>query len=230
MQQKLTQLAENVWLWPHDPDFNAVQGCVGVIVGENETALVDAGNSPDLVRQIIDALEERALPGVGRIIYTHHHWDHVYGECVFDVPIYAHEKCRAILLEEAKKPWSAKYLDRLVARNPKLKVSCKAQARAIRDWDSFRIVPPIRVFSKVEFIDLDGIQIELEHVGGKHAKDSIIVKVPQAKVIFLGDCFYVPPLHLRKPGDVSDNGMLKSVQNDAYDLYVEGHDVPFARE
>jgi len=47
--------------------------------------------------------------------------------------------------------------------------------------------------------------------------------------MFLGDCFYVPPLHLRKPGDVSDIGMLKRIQNDAYEKYVEGHGVPFTR-
>jgi glyoxylase-like metal-dependent hydrolase (beta-lactamase superfamily II) len=229
MKQELIQLTDNVWIWPHSSNPHRVQPSVGIIASNHRTALVDAGNSPSVIEKIRKAIQRANLPEVGCIIYTHHHWDHVYGACVFQVPIYAHEKCRAILLEETKKPWSAKYLDRLVARNPKLKMSCKAQARAIRDWDTFRITPPDRVFSTVEFIDLDGIQIELEHVGGKHAKDSIIVKVPQEKVMFLGDCFYVPPLHLRKPGDVSDIGMLKRMQNDSYDLYVEGHGVPFTR-
>jgi hypothetical protein len=52
MRQKLTQLAEHVWLWPHSSSFNAVLSSVGVIVGKNETVLVDAGNGPQLARRI----------------------------------------------------------------------------------------------------------------------------------------------------------------------------------
>ena len=110
-----------------------------------------------------------------------------------------------------------------------MKVSCEARARAIRDWSAFRIVIPDRVFSKVEFINLDGVQIELSHVGGKHAKDSIIVKVPQAQVMFIGDCYYPPPLHLRGPGEAPSTSLLKTIMDDAYDIYVEGHDYPVSR-
>jgi glyoxylase-like metal-dependent hydrolase (beta-lactamase superfamily II) len=77
MQQKLVQLAESVWLWPHNPDPDVVQASVGVIVGDNETVLVDAGNSPRVARQIKDELKHVGFPAVSRIMYTHHHWDHL---------------------------------------------------------------------------------------------------------------------------------------------------------
>ena len=97
-KKKFTQLAENIWLWPHNPDFNAVQSSVGVIVDKNETVLVDTGNSPNLARKIKGELKRHGFPAVSRIIYTHHHWDHVSGACEFQVPVVAHTKCRAILI------------------------------------------------------------------------------------------------------------------------------------
>ena len=138
MRQKLTRLAENVWLWPHNSSFNAIQSSVGVILGENETVLVDAGNSPDLVRRIQDEIRKSGFPPVSRILYTHHHWDHIYGACEFQVPVVSHSRCKTILAEEAKKPWGSKYLRQEIEHNPLPKVSYRARERAIRDWTTFR--------------------------------------------------------------------------------------------
>ena len=229
MQHELIQLAENVWLWPHSPDYYAVQSSVGVIVGENETVLIDAGNSPYLVRQIIDGLKERDLPAVGRIIYTHHHWDHISGACELQVPVIAHTKCREILIEEAQKPWSSNYLHREVERNPKLKLSYRARDRAIRDWETFRIIIPDTVFDTSTVIDLGQVTIVLDHVGGQHAEDSIVVKVPEARIMFLGDCYYPPPLHLRTQESALSISMLASLESEDYALYVEGHSKPLTR-
>jgi glyoxylase-like metal-dependent hydrolase (beta-lactamase superfamily II) len=229
MEFQLTQLAEHIWLFPHHPDHSVVQSAVGLIATKNESLLVDAGNSPRLARQIKSELERCHLPPVSRIIYTHHHWDHIYGACEFGVPVTAHVLCRAILEEEARKPWGMELLNEEVRRNPKLAVSHNARASAVEDWDSFRIILPEQVFEKTERIDLDGLSIELEHVGGAHAEDSIMVKVRQEGVIFLGDCFYPPPLHLREPNSGPSLEMLRRLQSPAYDLYIEGHDQPFTR-
>jgi glyoxylase-like metal-dependent hydrolase (beta-lactamase superfamily II) len=229
MEIKLTQLSEHTWLFPHHPDASAVQSSIGVIVSRNESLLVDAGNSPRLARQIKSELARCNLPPVSRIIYTHHHWDHVYGACEFDVPVTAHAVCKTLLEEEAKKPWGIETLNEQVARNPKLAQSYLARASAIEDWDSFRIVVPEVVFQTEAMLDLDGLTIELEHVGGEHAEDSIVVKAPTDGVIFIGDCYYPPPLHLRQPDSAPSTDMLRKLQSYDYDLYVEGHDRPFTK-
>ena len=229
MENKLTQLTEHIWLFPHDPDPNAVQSSIGVIATSNESVLIDAGNSPRLACQLKTELLRCHLPPVSRIIYTHHHWDHVYGACEFGVPVTAHIICRNILEEESKKPWGIEFLNEEIKRNPKLAVSYNARAKSIDDWSAFQIIIPEEVFEKEEIIDLDGLAIELEHVGGEHAEDSIVVKVPQEMVMFLGDCYYPPPLHLREEDSAPSFEMLRRLQNSAYDLYVEGHDKPFTR-
>ena len=78
MELTLKQLTEHTWLLPHNPDENAVQSSIGVITAQNESLLIDAGKSPRLARQIKAELARNNLPPVSQIIYTHHHWDHIY--------------------------------------------------------------------------------------------------------------------------------------------------------
>ncbi len=229
MQSKLIQLTKHTWLLPHNPYPRAVQSSIGVIVTPKGSVLVDSGNSPRLASKLKAELIRCNLPPVSHIIYTHHHWDHVYGACGFNVPVTAHVICKAILEEEAGKPWSAEYLNREIRNNPKLRVSYNARAKSIPDWDAFRIVIPEEVFENEKIIVLDGLTILLEHVGGEHAEDSIIVKVPEDGVMFIGDCYYPPPLHLRKPNSTVSFKVLQKLQNDTYNLYVEGHDKPFTQ-
>ena len=229
MELTLKPLTEHVWLLPHDPDETAVQSSVGVITSRNESILIDAGNSPRLARKIKTELARNHLPPVSHIIYTHHHWDHIYGACEFDVPVIAHTICKAILMEESRKPWGIEYLREEIKREPKLTASYSARARSIQDWGAFRIVVPEEAFETEQVIHLDPLTIALEHVGGEHAQDSIVVKVPQEGVMFIGDCYYPPPLHLRKPDSAPSLEMLRRLQDDAYNLYVEGHAKPFTQ-
>jgi glyoxylase-like metal-dependent hydrolase (beta-lactamase superfamily II) len=230
MQQKLTQLTGQVWLWPHNPSYTAVQSSVGVIHCGTETVLVDAGNGPGLARRIKRALSQHGFPLLSRIIYTHHHWDHTYGACEFQVPVVAHAKCKSILTEAAKKPWSAAYLRQQIESNPELRASYTALERAVRDWKAFHIVVPETVFERSLSLQCGRVRLELEHVGGRHAEDSIVVKVPEAGVMFLGDCYYPPPLHLQTSEPKISMSMLEALESEAYSLYVGGHAKPITRE
>jgi glyoxylase-like metal-dependent hydrolase (beta-lactamase superfamily II) len=230
MTLKLRRITERVWLCPHHQDPYQIQPCIGIIVGDSGTVLVDAGSSPTLARQLKLALDHANLPAVSQIIYTHHHWDHVYGACEFDVPVVAHLLCQEILLEEADKPWSSKYLQDEIQRNPLLQVSYETRDRMIDEWERFQIVVPEIVFDTSIVIEAGEMKILLEHVGGEHARDSIVVKVPQAGVIFLGDCYYPPPLHLRGSDADISIPMLASLEDEAYSLYVDGHSEPMKRE
>ena len=229
MDFKLTQLSEHTWFLPHDPDPNAVQSSVGVISTRNDSLLVDAGNSPRLARKLKAELARCHLPPVTRIIYTHHHWDHIYGACEFEVPVIAHAICKTILEEESRRPLSTEYLKEEAQRNPKLAVSYEARSNAVQDWSNFRIIIPEETFETEKQIHFDGLTVELEHVGGEHAEDSIVVKVLEDGIMFIGDCYYPPPLHLRKPDSVPSLAMLRRLQESAYNLYVEGHDQPFTQ-
>ncbi|NIM95813.1 MAG: MBL fold metallo-hydrolase [Anaerolineales bacterium] len=229
MDNQLLQLTESTWLFPHHPNFRRVQASIGVVTSGDETLLVDAGNGPATAKHVKKAIQDVNLPEVTQIVYTHHHWDHVYGACEFDVSVVAHQCCREILLEESKKPWSLDYLREVIRKEPKLRVSFKAKERAVKNWDRFRIVVPEIIFTKSKRLRVGKVDVLLEHVGGDHADDSIVVKVPDEGVIFLGDCYYIPPLHLREPTSTISRAMLTSLADQNYSLYVEGHDAPYTR-
>lgn len=226
----LVQLADNIWIFPHDPNPGRVQPNVGIITTPNHTILVDAGNSPRHARRIMIALDEIEAPPVSYVIYTHSHWDHVFGGMVFDSTTVAQELCRKQVSEMASRPWSNGYIQEEIMRNPSREASLQAMSTVIDDWRNFRIVQPQLVFSRIMRLYPDDMLIEIEHVGGLHAPDSAVVRIPQARTLFLGDCFYPPPMHLRKEGDMLNQPMMRMLVRDDLDIYVDGHGDPMTRD
>jgi glyoxylase-like metal-dependent hydrolase (beta-lactamase superfamily II) len=229
MPDTLRQIAPNVWIYPRDEDPNRTQPNVGIIVTGEHTVLVDAGNCPRHARRIMIALDDIEAPAVSHIIYTHSHWDHVFGAMVFGAPAIAHESCRRQLLETAAKPWSHAYVQEEIMRFPQQEANLRAMARAVEDWRNFRIVLPEVVFSKQIRLYLDDLLLEIDHVGGDHAPDSLIVRLPDQRVLFAGDCFYPPPSYLREPDDTFNFGMIQTLLRDDIDWYIDGHSNPFDR-
>ena len=68
MAIKLTQLSDNVWLWPGYREPGGAGAAVGVIAGQGETVLVGAGNSARVARQLKEDLSQAGLPPASRII------------------------------------------------------------------------------------------------------------------------------------------------------------------
>ena len=219
MSTSLVQISQHVWIWPHHADIDRVQSAVGIIVGESETVLVDAGNSPQLARNILSSLEAIKAPPLTHIIYTHHHWDHVFGAHMFGVPAVAHEQCRPLLEAMRQKPWGDEVL-KIHERNPNLKLDFTAA-----DWADFRIVLPEILFSQQLVMTVGGLTLELRHVGGVHAADSIVVQVVEDGVMFLGDCYY--PANLTE-GPI-DTVMLASLANEPAEIYIDGHRKPMTK-
>jgi glyoxylase-like metal-dependent hydrolase (beta-lactamase superfamily II) len=232
MSDALCQIAEHIWLFPTDKGADAVQPNVGIITTDGGTVLVDAGNSPRHARQITRALADLNAPLASRVIYTHHHWDHVFGAQIFVAPTIAHESCREILLERAARPWSAAYAEEEMRRNPAQEVMYTNILRAVDDWHGFQIVVPSLTFSKGMTLHLDALALEIEHVGGQHAPDSCIVKIRSAGVAFLGDCYYPPVLAERRTDSTYDFNMIRRLLADeTLHTFIDGHTpTPISRD
>lgn len=225
----LRLVAGRVWLYPHDPDPDRVQPCVAIIADDSGSVLVDAGNSPSHARDVRNAIEAAGLPPARTIVYTHHHWDHVWGACAWpEVEIVGQRLGARILETEARRPWSTEYLRNEVAANPRLGPSFRARERAMRSWDGFAVVPPHVEFNTTISLPAG---VEVRHIGGGHAEDSTVVWVPDSSVVLLGDAFYPPPYHLRRPGDAYDHGVINTVLATYHEAewYVDSHDDPHPR-
>lgn len=223
MPGEVMQIADHVWLFPTDPDPQKTQPSVGIITTPKQTILIDGGNSPRHARKVRYALSEIGAPPVRFVIYTHHHWDHVFGTAVFECPVIAHDLCRDLLLERAAKTWSRAYIDEEIRKNPMAESSYAAIDRAVEDWYGFKIVVPRITFSRMMALYLDGVTLDLDYVGGHHAADSIIVHVRESGVLFAGDCYYPPPMNQRGASSTLDAAMIGQLLDQSADLYVDAH-------
>lgn len=232
MDDTILPIAPHIWLFPcnDDEDNGRIQPGVGIICTTTQTILVDGGNGPAHARRIFSLLQQLNAPPVRYLIYTHHHWDHVFGAQIFDATTIGHDRCREFLLTTARQLWSRRYIARRIEENPRLKVSYTALMNGLGDEQALQVRVPSLTFSHKLHLVVDDLTIELEHVGGQHAADSIVVRVSAAGVIFLGDCYYAPPLHLRTSEMVADWKMLESLLDDRYEWYIEGHDLPQTRK
>lgn len=228
MLRNLVSIAPSIFLYPKAETPNAIQPNIGVIALETQAILIDGGNSPRHAKQIMATLKQQALPPVTTIILTHHHWDHSFGAATIAAPtIIAHERCAEHLAAYRQREWNPTILREEISRNPRSELSNNALIDAISNWRDLQIVQPTMTFSHHLTRYFDDMVIELVHVGGIHADDSIIVKLPQQQVMFLGDCYYPKPYAERDADDEDlDLEMLALLLADEYDVYIDGHGSP----
>jgi glyoxylase-like metal-dependent hydrolase (beta-lactamase superfamily II) len=222
----LEHLTGRVWIYPHDPDPDAIRPSVAVIADDRGSVVIDAGNSPDHARSIRTAIAAAGLPAPKWLVYTHHHWDHTWGASAWpdDVTVVAHTSAVELLEAEADRPWSHRYLHDQVQAHPKLAPSFRARALAVPDWTDFRIVVPHETFDDTLTLPTG---VVLRHVGGNHAPDSLIAL--DSGVVLIGDAFYPPPYHLRGPDDTIDYAMVKQLLSERHAYYVDAHSPPRTR-
>ena len=58
------------------------------------------------------------------------------------------------------------------------------------DRSDLRIVVPTDIVEGSRTFDLGGVTAVVQHVGGDHAPDSLVVYAVEDRVLFLGDCLY----------------------------------------
>ncbi len=218
---KLTQISPHVWILPRHPDKNRVQATVGMVVTARQTILIDSGNSLQLARQIQATLAAMDVPPISRVVYTHHHWDHTFGACVYGVPAVAHRLSHQLLTQMRLENVGETYLRTKVERNPKLILDWTAE-----DWEQFEIVLPEIIYEGRQSLHFDDVSLELVHVGGVHAADSTVIKVVNEGVMFLGDCYYPAPRYENPTDQMLDMTMLTNLLDERYSTYIDGHNAP----
>ena len=108
----LTKITEHVyWMPPGPPDRPSV--CA--VVGARRTLMLDAGSSQAHTRAFLDALGAESAEQPSAVVYTHSHWDHVFGGAELGGQVIAHASTAAQLLELATMDWGDEGLDKRVA-------------------------------------------------------------------------------------------------------------------
>lgn len=224
----LHQITTNTYVYRVDARLGRV--FVGILVTSKGTVLIDSGNGTAHANEIQQALQGIAAPPVTHILLTHHHWDHVFGNCVFpNAHIIAHEQTQYHLQIMAQEPWSEHYVKMKGEGQPWGPRLVAMMAEAVPDWTQFKAVPAHETFTNTYQLTLGEVEIEMVHVGGQHEPDSCIVFTRPGNILFLGDATY-------GRGDRSqwDNQALltahKTFLTYPADHFAEGHRLPVTRQ
>ena len=138
---------------------------LGLVLGRTGALLVDTGSSPAqgaALRAAVAAATDLPLTAV---VVTHAHSDHAFGLAAFaDVPTLGHESVPAALAS----------------------AETAAAARTL-GVDPTTLVPPAREIAVAVAVDLGDRRVEVAHLGPGHTGGDLVVVVPDADLLFVGD-------------------------------------------
>jgi glyoxylase-like metal-dependent hydrolase (beta-lactamase superfamily II) len=192
----LTKIADHVyWMPPGPPDRPSV--CA--VVGDRRTLMLDAGSSSAHTRAFLDALWAEGAARPSAVVYTHSHWDHVLGGAELGVPVIAHASTAEQLIELAGRDWSDEGLDQAVAAGRASPQHAAHVRQELPTPRTVEVAPADIVFQNGLVIELGGLTVRVQHVGGNHSAESCVMYVEPDRVLFLGDCMYDSPAGVLTP-------------------------------
>ncbi len=146
---------------------------IGVVVGDDGVLVIDTRSSHRQAEEILSDIRAITALPVSVVVNTHGHYDHAFGNRVFrPAPIWGHRRC-VIMLEATGEQQRAD----VAAETPGL----------AEELASVEIDPPDRTFDDTATIDVGGRPVELRYLGRGHTDNDIVVRVPDAGVLFAGD-------------------------------------------
>jgi glyoxylase-like metal-dependent hydrolase (beta-lactamase superfamily II) len=168
------RISEHVWWMPPGPPDRP---SLCAVVGERWTLALDAGSSRAHTGEFLAGLPERPAA----VAYTHSHWDHVFGGVEIKRPVIAQTLTARRLAEMTLVDWTdeANVSDTIRQELPAPRV--------------VEIAPADIVFAERIDLDLGGVCVSVEHVGGDHCDDACVMLVEPDALLFLGDCLSASP-------------------------------------
>lgn len=185
--QQLQQISNRIWYLP--PYQETDRPVLGAIVGDEKTVLIDAGNSSNHAMLFLSQLEERHIKA-DWLVLTHWHWDHVFGMREMQMPIISHAMTYQQIKQLQQLSWEDSALDQRVEAGIEISFCADAIKKELSNDRIILLRDPDIEFEGRMKLHLGGLTCVMEHVGGDHSSDSIIVYIPEEKVLFLGDCLY----------------------------------------
>ncbi len=172
------KLSEFLW----QADFELFNTHCFIIRSKSRLFVVDTFMGPDSVKDLKSAACELAGDRSISVINTHSHYDHVWGNCLFDDSEFiAHEFCRQDLLVSGEDELKNYPHPEQIAGSVKL------------------ILPDITFTNSLTFYDND-INLVLEWFPG-HSKDSLIIWVEPMHICIAGDSVEDPLVLVQKTGE-----------------------------
>ncbi|MFD4418894.1 MBL fold metallo-hydrolase [Bacillus safensis] len=205
---------------------------LGMVVGTNKTLMIDAGNSEDHANYFIQRTLKQENTKPDLVVLTHWHWDHIFGlPALPDSLSIASAKTRKEMEKLVPFSWSDEAIDERVREGTEIEFCAKAIKEEYQDHRDIQVVLPDVTFDQRMEIDLGGVTCVVQHVGGDHAADSVIVYVKEEKILFLADCIYPKMYAERVHYTVKEIlRLLDELEAFDADTYIPSHQRPWTKK
>lgn len=194
---------------------------IGYIRGKKESIIVDAGCGPKTTKKFFDQLKELNLEEPKKAIITHFHWDHTFALSYMFIKSYGTQYAYEKLLE-LKNKYHNQTTD--IISDDLMPLFCYKDILKEFGKSVIKIPQIDEIVQNKLTIDLGDKIVEIIPVASSHTEGSLIVYVPDDKVLFIGDA----DLGIIKEGKsfydpIKAEEFLKVVKEIDFNYIVPGH-------
>ena len=186
--QHFKQLTSRIWY--QTPVSETDRPILAVVRGEKHQLMIDAGNSSAHAALFLEEMKKHNLGSPDLLALTHWHWDHIFGMKHLGLPSIATKQTITHMKEMQPYAWTDEALQERMDQGieiPFCADAIKLEFGATRDIEV--VLPTISFEGQLE-LDLGGVQCQLIEVDNDHSPGSLLVYIPEERVVFLGDAMY----------------------------------------
>ncbi|HAQ08018.1 MAG TPA: Zn-dependent hydrolase [Bacillus bacterium] len=226
--QLIERIGERFWYMT--PVSETDRPILGMVVGNEKTLMIDAGNSEEQL--FLEMLLDKQVAYPDFVVLTHWHWDHVFGLSHVKKAIsISSVKTKEAIEKMLPLSWSDEALDQRVAEGTEIEFCSTAIKKEFTANRDIKItLPELTFVGKVE-IDLGGLTCILQHVGGDHAGDSVVVYIKEEKILFLADSIYPNIFSPKRNYTIAGTlALLDILETFDAETYILSHWKPISKE
>jgi glyoxylase-like metal-dependent hydrolase (beta-lactamase superfamily II) len=218
--------------WYITPISETDRPILGMVVGKHKTLMIDAGNSEKHANYFLGELEKSEVPKPELVVLTHWHWDHIFGLSALKETIsISSKKTKKEMEKLVHLSWSDDALDSRIKEGTEIEFCANAIKAEFHDERDITIVLPNLIFENKIEIDLGEVTCVIQHVGGDHAQDSVVVYIKEEKILFLGDCIYPDIYSVKRNYTINKTlQLLDQLETFDADIFILSHWQPISKE
>ncbi|WP_236896512.1 MBL fold metallo-hydrolase [Clostridium beijerinckii] len=218
---EITKVTEKVYYLINDRETD--RPVLGYIKGDKYSLMVDAGNSQKHVKKFNSSIEKLNLRLPDYVAITHWHWDHTYGMHAVTGKTIACEITNEQLNVMSKWQWTDDAMKNRLLTGEDIEFADTNIRKEYEGLQGIKVVPADIVFKNDLEIDLGGLTVILKNVISPHSQDSVIVYVPEEKVVFIGDAYGMDYYNNCEYDPSKLESFINVLKNLEFDICFSGH-------